>query len=148
MRVVLQRVNAARVSVDGAVRGEIGPGLLMLVGVGRGDTAARVEWCAQKAAAMRVFEDERGRMNRSLRDTGFAALAVPNFTLYGDCAHGHRPDFLAAAPPQTAQPLFERFVRALRDAGVDKTESGVFGAHMTIDMQADGPGTFWLVKEE
>lgn len=146
MRVVAQRVSFAKVTADGVPAGAIGAGLLLLVGVGRRDTPREAEWCAKKAAALRVFEDENGKMNRSLLQTGYEALAVSNFTLYGDCAAGTRPSFTEAAQAPDAEPLMEAFVLALRAQGVS-VQTGVFGSFMTIDMRADGPGTFLIEKE-
>lgn len=143
MRVVLQRVASAAVSVDDAVVGRIGPGLLALVGVGAGSTEADARWLAAKTADLRVFADDRGRMNRSVRDIGGAVLAVSQFTLYGDVAKGRRPSFVGAAAPQPAQQLYELYCSTLPVA----VERGQFGAHMRINVQADGPVTLLLERE-
>lgn len=147
MRLVFQRVRAAAVTVAGETVGAIGAGALLLVGVARGDTPADAVWLSEKAAGLRVFADEAGRMNRSLRDTGGAALAVSNFTLCGSAVHGRRPDFMAAASAEEALPLFETFVRALAAQGVP-TATGRFGADMTVTMTGDGPVTIWLDSAE
>ncbi len=140
MRVVVQRVTQAKVEVDGAVTGEIGAGLLVLLGVAKSDTAADAEFLAEKVAGLRVFSDEEGKMNRSVLEAGGAALAVSQFTLYGDCRKGRRPSFDLAAPAQQARALYEHFVAALRRAGV-RVETGIFQAHMAVSLVNDGPVT-------
>ncbi|MBQ9414862.1 MAG: D-tyrosyl-tRNA(Tyr) deacylase [Clostridia bacterium] len=147
MRIVFQRVCFARVTVDGAVVGEIGVGALLLCGVGDGDTPEDAALCAAKTAGLRVFEDEDDRMNLSLLDIGGEALVVSNFTLYGDCRKGRRPNFSASADPVTAKERYEAFAQALRDQGVSRVETGRFGADMQIEMQADGPVTIWIDSE-
>ncbi len=148
MRVVYQRVSAAAVTADGEPAGAIGPGALLLLGIRTGDGEQQADKLARKCAELRVFSDENGKMNLSLLDTGGGALVVSNFTLYGDCAHGRRPEFLQAARPGAAEPLVDYFIRRLQEAGVQQVESGVFGADMRIDMQADGPVTLVLDTEE
>lgn len=145
MRVVFQRVRAAAVTVADETVGRIGAGALLLVGVTHNDTEEDARWLAQKVAGLRVFSDgtPEDKMNRSLLDIGGAALAVSNFTLYGNAVHGRRPEFLAAARPEAAHPLFDRFVQLLREAGVP-TETGRFGADMTVTMEGDGPVTILL----
>jgi D-tyrosyl-tRNA(Tyr) deacylase len=140
MRAVVQRVTQARVEVDGAVTGEIGGGLLVLLGVGKSDTAADAEFLAEKLAGLRIFSDEAGKMNRSVLDAGGAILAVSQFTLYGDCRKGRRPGFDLAAPAEQARELYEHFVAAARRAGV-RVETGVFQAHMAVSLVNDGPVT-------
>lgn len=140
MRVVVQRVTYARVEVEGVVVGEIGPGLLVLLGVAKGDTAADAEFLAAKVVGLRIFSDDEGKMNRSVMDTGGLVLAVSQFTLYGDCRKGRRPSFDAAAPPEEAKALYEHFVGAVRAAGV-RTETGVFQADMKVSLLNDGPVT-------
>ena len=140
MRVVVQRVTQAKVEVNGAVTGEIGGGLLVLLGVAKPDSAADAEFLAEKVAGLRVFSDEEGKMNRSVLEAGGAVLAVSQFTLYGDCRKGRRPSFDLAAPAQQARALYEQFVAALRRAGV-RVETGIFQAHMTVSLVNDGPVT-------
>lgn len=140
MRAVVQRVTQAKVEVDGAVTGEIQGGLLVLLGVGRGDTPADADFVASKVVQLRIFSDEAGKMNRSLIDTGGALLAVSQFTLYGDTRKGRRPSFDGAAPPEIARELYERFVAAVLAAGV-RCETGVFQADMAVTLTNDGPVT-------
>lgn len=148
MRVVYQRVAKASVTADGTPCGDIGKGALLLIGVGQNDTPADAALLAKKAVELRVFEDENGRMNLSLADIGGEILAVSNFTLYGSCRRGRRPDFTSAGAPAAAKALYEVFLEELKALGVSKVESGVFGADMAIDMVADGPVTLWLDSEE
>ena len=143
MRAVIQRVSEARVKVEGAVLGEIGPGLLALLGIAKPDTAADAEFLAEKILNLRVFPDEAGKMNRSLLDTGGALLVVSQFTLYGDCSRGRRPSFDAAAPAEQARPLYEHFVEVARRSGV-RVETGVFQAHMEVSLVNDGPVTLMV----
>lgn len=143
MRVVLQRVTSAAVRVGDEVVGRIGVGLLALVGVGERSTEDDAVWLAGKTADVRVFSDERGRMQHSVRDIEGAVLAVSQFTLYGDVARGRRPSFTAAAPPTYAQQLYGRYCAALPVP----VEHGRFGAHMTISAEADGPVTLLLDRE-
>jgi len=143
MRAVVQRVSGAQVTVDGAVAGEIGRGLCVLLGVARGDGAAEVERLAGRVARFRVFPDEEGRFDRSLLDVRGAALVVSQFTLIADTAKGNRPSFSEAAPPAEAELLYERFCEALRDLGV-QVETGVFGALMKVELVNDGPVTIVL----
>lgn len=145
MKLVLQRVARAAVSVDGGVTGAIGRGLVVLVGVGRESTAADARWLAEKTVGLRVFADDEGRMNRSVRDVGGGVLAISQFTLYGDAAKGRRPSFISAADPSEGQRLYEEFCAAVRAAGVE-VGRGVFGAHMVIDFVADGPVTILLER--
>jgi D-tyrosyl-tRNA(Tyr) deacylase len=147
MRAVVQRVSRARVVVDGRVTGEIGPGLAVLVAVGRADEAATAASMAEKIANLRIFSDEQGKMNRSLLDTGGAILAVSQFTLYGDARGQRRPSFLQAAPPELGKALYEEFVRALAALGV-RVETGVFQTHMSVDLANDGPVTILLDSEK
>jgi len=128
------------VEVEGAVVGEIGPGLLVLIGVAKSDTAADAAALAEKVVQLRIFSDAEGKMNRSLLDTGGALLAVSQFTLYGDCRKGRRPSFDAAAGAEQARELYERFVEAARAAGA-RVETGVFQAHMAVSLVNDGPVT-------
>jgi len=143
MRVVVQRVLRAAVSVGGETISEIGPGICVLLGVGNGDTEEDSLWLADKLVNLRIFEDGEGRMNRSLLDVGGAALLVSQFTLYGDCRKGRRPSFVGAAAPEEGRRLYEHFVCRVRSFGVE-TGCGVFGAHMEIDLLGDGPVTLIL----
>jgi D-tyrosyl-tRNA(Tyr) deacylase len=140
MRAVVQRVTQAKVEVDGAVVGEIGPGLLVLLGVAKGDSDADADFLAKKIAGMRIFSDAAGKMNLSLTETSGALLAVSQFTLYGDCRKGRRPGFDLAAPAGLARSLYEHFVAAVRREGVP-VETGVFQAHMAVSLINDGPVT-------
>lgn len=146
MRALVQRVQEARVEIDGAVTGRIGAGLLVLLGVRTGDTAAEVEWLADKCLNLRVFEDEAEKFNRSLLDIRGDVLVVSQFTLYGDASRGRRPGFTDAAPPLVAIPLYEAFVVALRRSGL-KVETGRFGAKMEVYLQNHGPVTLMLERE-
>ena len=143
MRVVVQRVSRAFVRASGSTAGEIGPGLLVLLGVAEGDGDEEAARLAAKVARLRVFEDEAGRFDRSLLDTGGAALVVSQFTLIADTAKGNRPSFAAAAPPERAEPVYESFCAALRELGVP-VETGVFGARMAVELVNDGPVTIVL----
>ena len=145
MRVVLQRVRRGRVSVGGASVAEIGPGLVILIGVGRGDTAAEAVALAEKTSLLRIFEDSEGKMNRSLIDAGGEALVVSQFTLYADTAKGRRPSFLGAADPADAEPLVRRYADGLQQAGI-VTRLGLFGAHMLVEIENDGPVTIVLER--
>jgi D-tyrosyl-tRNA(Tyr) deacylase len=143
MRAVVQRVASARVTVDGEVRGSVGPGLCVLLGVAAADSAEDAERLAGKVARLRIFENEQGRFDRSLLDTGGAALVASQFTLIADTAKGNRPSFGHAAPPEQAEPLYEAFCTVLRELGVP-VETGVFGARMAVELVNDGPVTIVL----
>jgi D-tyrosyl-tRNA(Tyr) deacylase len=143
MRAVLQRVTRARVLVEGDIAGEIGPGLVVLLAVGREDNAATASFMAEKIVNLRIFGDEQGKMNRSLLDAGGAVLAVSQFTLYGDARGQRRPSFIQAAPPEQGKALYEEFVRALRGLGVT-VATGVFQTHMSVEIVNDGPVTILL----
>jgi D-tyrosyl-tRNA(Tyr) deacylase len=140
MRAVVQRVSRARVTVSEEVVGEIGPGLLILLGIARSDTPEQAEWLADKVLSLRIFEDEEGKMNRGLVEIRGEVLVVSQFTLYGDCRKGRRPSFVDAAPPELAIPLYERFIEAARAQGI-KTAMGRFGAMMDVELVNDGPVT-------
>jgi len=146
MKAVVQRVSRASVTVDGETVGAIGPGLMILLGVTHRDGEEQARWLANKVAGLRIYEDAEGKMNRSLLDEGGSALVVSQFTLYGDCRKGRRPSFTDAARPEVAEPLCERFIGLLREAGVGQVESGVFGAHMTVEIHNDGPVTLILER--
>jgi len=148
VRVLLQRVSNAAVRVDGEIVGGIGPGLLLLAGIGKEDDDASVRGMARKVAHLRVFADADGKMNRSLLETGGSALVVSQFTLYGDSRKGNRPSFVEAAHPERAEPLHRAFIEALRAEGVKRVECGIFGASMQVEMAGDGPVTLWLEGPE
>lgn len=143
MRAVIQRVERASVSVEGEIRGQIGEGFLVLIGVEEGDGDADFRYIAEKVPNLRVFEDEQGKMNRSLLDVGGEVLAVSQFTLLGDARGGRRPSFITAARPETADPMYERLVADWRARGI-RVETGVFGAHMKVSLVNDGPVTILL----
>ena len=143
MRAVVQRVSEARVRVDSEVVGEIRGGLLVFLGVGREDGEQDVDFLAEKISNLRIFPDEAQKMNRSLLDAGGAMLVVSQFTLHGDCRKGRRPAFIAAAPPEQAEPLYERFVSRVEKLGVP-VAAGRFGAMMEVELVNDGPVTLLL----
>jgi D-aminoacyl-tRNA deacylase len=143
MRAVVQRVSRAKVTVGGEVTGEIGSGLLVLLGVGQGDTRAEADYLAEKIVRLRIFEDADGKMNLSVMDAGGAALAVSQFTLYGDVRRGKRPSFDAAALPQQARELYEYFVEKIRAAGL-RCETGRFQEMMQVELVNEGPVTILL----
>ena len=140
MRAVLTRVKSASVTVDGSVIGQIGQGFLILLGVTHEDTEAQAVKLADKLMGLRIFEDENGKMNSSLEDVGGQVLVVSQFTLYGNCKKGRRPEFLAAARPEIAIPLYEKFIALCRDKGFS-VETGEFGAEMLVESVNDGPVT-------
>ena len=143
MKAVFQRVLSAGVTVDGQTVGEIGAGALILLGVEQDDTPDKADLMAQKIANLRVFTDASGKFNDSLLDIG-GALVVSNFTLCANCRHGRRPEFLSAARPAVAEPLYEQFAQCLRDAGVTQVATGRFGADMRVTMEGNGPVTILL----
>ena len=147
MRAVLQRVSHARVVVDGNVAGEIGPGLVVLIAIGRDDTESTAVFMADKILNLRIFNNEQGKMNHSVLDTGGAVLAVSQFTLYGDTRGQRRPSFMRAAPPEKGKTLYEEFLRALEKLGV-RVETGVFQAHMSVELANDGPVTILLDSDK
>ena len=147
MRAVVQRVSRARVTVKGSVAGEIAAGLVILLGVGRDDTSAVAVSTAEKVANLRIFEDEQGKMNRSLLGAGGSALVVSQFTLYGDARGQRRPSFVAAAPPEQAKKLYEEFSEALRTLGIT-VASGVFQAMMSVELINEGPVTILLDSDK
>jgi D-aminoacyl-tRNA deacylase len=146
MRAVIQRVSSASVTAAGATVGRIGPGLLVLLGIGRGDDQAAGRWLCDKILKLRVFEDADGRMNRTVAESGGAILVVSQFTLYGDIAKGNRPGFDRAAPPEAAEPLYRATVDYLRDASPVPVATGRFGAYMEVSLVNDGPVTFLLER--
>lgn len=143
MRLVLQRVKSGRVSVAGHAVAEIGTGFVILLGIGPNDGEAQARLLSEKIANLRVFEDEGGKMNRSLLDIGGQVLVVSQFTLYADTRKGRRPSFTDAALPDIASPLVDRFAELMRQQGVP-TQTGEFGAHMLVEIANDGPVTIWL----
>jgi D-tyrosyl-tRNA(Tyr) deacylase len=140
MRAVVQRVSHANVVIAGETVGEIGAGLLVLLGVTHDDTPAQAHWLAEKVAGLRIFNDANGKMNRDLAEIGGAMLIVSQFTLYGDCRKGKRPSFLDAAPPNTSSPLYENFINSVKALGIP-VATGRFGADMQIGLVNDGPVT-------
>jgi len=145
MRTLIQRVSRAAVTVDGRRVAEIGPGVVILVGIGPGDGEQQARYLAEKIANLRIFEDEAGKINRSLLEMGGAAIVVSQFTLYADTRKGRRPSFTDAAPPEIAGPLVERFAALLEEQGVP-TRTGEFGAHMLVEIANDGPVTIWMER--
>ena len=147
MRAVVQRVQQARVTVSGQTTGEIGPGLLVLLGVGENDTEAHADYLAEKITGLRIFEDDTGRMNRAVAEVGGAVLVVSQFTLFGDVRRGKRPSFDAAARPETARQLYAYFVEKLRAGGLH-CETGRFQEVMQVELVNDGPVTILLDSEK
>lgn len=147
MKAVVQRVKKAMVEVGDEITGKIGNGILVFLGVGDGDSIREVEWMADKISGLRIFEDEAGKMNLSLVDTGRSALVVSQFTLYGDCRKGRRPSFVSAAKPETANFLYEEFIRIFREKGIG-TETGRFQAMMDVSLVNDGPVTLIIESPE
>jgi len=143
MRAVVQRVSRAQVRVGGDPKGAVDRGMVVLLGVGRNDSAEAAAYLAEKVANLRIFEDEQGKMNRSLVETGGEALVISQFTLYGDARKGRRPGFDRAAPPEQAEPLYEQFVRELIARGI-RVSTGMFQAHMQVELVNDGPVTILL----
>lgn len=143
MKLVVQRVRQARVTVDGTEIASIGAGALVLCGVARGDTAADASFLARKTAQLRIFDDAAGKMNLSAREVSGRFLVVSQFTLYGDCAKGNRPSYIDAAPPDEGEQGYEAFVRELRGQGME-VQTGRFGAHMIVHLENDGPVTLLL----
>jgi len=145
MRVVAQRVSRASVRVDGTVVGEIGTGLMLLVGFTHDDTSREIDWMTGKLLGLRIFADDDGKMNRSVADVGGSILVVSQFTLYGDARKGRRPSFVDAAPPEVAIPLYQQFLVALAGGGVP-VAAGEFGADMKVELVNDGPVTLLLER--
>ena len=147
MRAVVQRVSRASVEVEGRTTGEIGAGLVVLLGVGANDADGVAAAFAEKIIHLRIFSDENGKMNRSLKDTGGAMLAVSQFTLYGDARGGRRPSFISAAPAEKGKAMYEEFVHAVELLGV-RVETGIFQAHMKVELVNDGPVTILLDSDK
>ncbi|MEM7345811.1 MAG: D-aminoacyl-tRNA deacylase [Chloroflexota bacterium] len=148
MRAILQRVQQGQVTVDGSVVGEAGTGYVILLGVTHNDGVAEMKKLAEKTVHLRVFEDEQGKMNRSALDVGAEMLVISQFTLFADAKKGRRPSFTRAAPPDIAEPLVAQFVDYLRQLGVPRVETGVFGADMLVQIHNDGPVTIILDTDE
>ncbi len=148
MKVILQRVSRASVTVDNAVVGAIGQGFLVLLGVAQGDDEKEAEVLANKVAGLRVFTDDNDKMNLSLADIGGEVLVISNFTLCADCSHGRRPSFINAARPETAEPLYRFFCQRLLQNGVKKVEQGIFGADMQVSLINDGPVTIEINSKD
>ncbi len=144
MRALLQRVSEASVVIGGERISEIGPGFLILLGIGDGDDGADIAWLCGKIARMRIFADEEGKMNRSILDTGGSVLVVSQFTLHASTKKGNRPSFLNAAPPELSEPLYGKFCEALSAELGKAVARGVFGADMQVSLTNDGPVTIWL----
>jgi D-aminoacyl-tRNA deacylase len=147
MRACVQRVSEAHVTVDGAETGRIDRGFVVLLGVGHGDAEAEVNWLAEKIVELRVFEDDAGKMNRSLAEVGGGMLVISQFTLYGDCRRGRRPSFTDAAPPELAERLYKSFVAAVKESGIE-VGTGRFREHMLVSLVNDGPVTLWMDTAE
>jgi D-tyrosyl-tRNA(Tyr) deacylase len=145
MRILIQRVSKASVTVEGQTISAIGKGLLILLGIGHGDSEEQVTFLAEKVANLRIFEDEQGKTNLSILDVKGEVIVVSQFTLYANMLKGRRPSFIEAALPDVAEPLVNRFVELLRGHGVP-TQTGKFGAHMEVEIHNDGPVTIWLEK--
>lgn len=145
MRVLVQRVRRGRVSVSNEAIAEIGPGVVLLVGVAPQDGDEQARYLAEKVANLRIFEDNQGKINRSILDTRGQAIVVSQFTLYADTRKGRRPSFTEAAPPEVARPLVDHFARLLAELGIP-TQTGEFGAHMLVEIDNDGPVTIWLER--
>ena len=148
MRIVLQRCLEASVTINGEVVGEVGPGLLLLLGIAPEDTQREVEWMCNKVSGLRIFEDADGKMNKSVLDVGGEILVVSQFTLYGNCRKGRRPSFVGAGHPSMAAPLVEQFCKVLRENGVSKVATGQFGADMKVGLVNDGPVTLIIDSPE
>ncbi|MFS0644202.1 D-aminoacyl-tRNA deacylase [Siminovitchia sp. 179-K 8D1 HS] len=146
MKIVLQRCKQGKVMIDGETAGRIGKGFVLLVGITHEDTEKEAEWLADKIVNLRIFEDEAGKMNRSLKDVAGAILSVSQFTLYADCSKGRRPSFVEAARPDWARELYDQFNEMLRNKGIH-VETGIFGAMMEVDLINDGPVTLILEKK-
>lgn len=147
MRAVIQRVRRASVTINGAVHGEIGRGMVVLLGIHGNDTLTDLQWLAEKVVNLRIFDDEQGKMNLSLADIDAAMLIISQFTLYGDCRKGRRPGFSSAAPPEIAEPLYRRFIEEIKNKHV-KVATGIFQAAMDVELVNEGPVTLLLDSEK
>ena len=148
MRLLIQRVNSASVTVNEATEAEIGEGLLVFVAAGEGDGREDFDYCVDKTLNLRIFADEEGQMDLSVKDVGGEILVVPQFTLYGDVTKGRRPSFFEAMDPGPAERMYDEFVETLEESGLRRVESGVFGAHMDVELVNDGPVTIWVDSSE
>ena len=146
MKIVVQRVSSSSVEVNGNITGSINQGLMLLVGIHESDTKETIEWCCNKIVNLRIFEDDEGKMNRSIADIDGGILLVPQFTLYGDASKGTRPSFINAATPKIAEPLFDQMVDLFREMYSGSVETGVFGAMMNVSLVNDGPVTILLER--
>lgn len=148
MKAILQRVSNARVDIENKTVGQIEKGFLILLGVENGDEQRDAEVLAAKISGLRIFTDENDKMNLSLTDVGGGVLVISNFTLCADCSHGRRPSFIAAARPETAEPLYEYFCKKMHDNGISRVEKGVFGADMQVSLTNDGPVTIEINSKD
>ena len=146
MKIVVQRASSSSVEVDGSITGAINRGLMLLVGIHESDTKDTIDWCCNKIVSLRIFEDEEGKMNRSLTDINGGLLLVPQFTLYGDASKGTRPSFINAAPPDIAEPLFDLMFDRFNEIYSGPVQKGVFGAMMNVSLVNDGPVTILLER--
>jgi D-tyrosyl-tRNA(Tyr) deacylase len=147
MRAVIQRVSRSSVKVDGIIQGEISQGMLVLLGIRGGDTNIDLQWLAEKIVHLRIFEDQQGKMNKSLADIDGEMLIISQFTLYGDCRKGRRPGFSSAAPPEIAEPLYQQFIEEVKNRQV-RVATGIFQATMEVELINDGPVTLMLDTEK
>lgn len=147
MRAVIQRVSRASVKIDGAIHGEISHGMLVLLGIRGTDTVSNLQWLAEKVAHLRIFEDQQGKMNKSLADIDGEMLIISQFTLYGDCRKGRRPGFSSAAAPEIAEPLYRRFIEEVKNRQI-RVSTGIFQANMEVELVNDGPVTLVLDSEK
>lgn len=147
MRSVVQRVSEASVTIDDKIAGQIGRGLVVLLGIKQGDTEKDASWLAEKIVNLRIFEDDKGKMNLSLADIGGEMLIISQFTLFGDCRKGRRPGFSSAAPPELAEPLYRQFIEKVNNLEI-KTATGIFQAEMAVQLTNDGPVTMLLDSEK
>jgi len=146
MKIVVQRVSSSSVEVEGSITGSVSRGVMLLVGIHESDTKETIDWCCNKVVTLRIFEDDEGKMNRSVADIGGGILVVPQFTLYGDASKGTRPSYISAAPPDIAEPLFDSMVNRFKETFDGPVETGVFGAMMKISLVNDGPVTILLER--
>ena len=147
MRAVIQRVNRASVKIDNIIHGEIAHGMLVLLGISKSDEKTDLQWLAEKTVNLRIFEDQQGKMNRSLADIDGEMLIISQFTLYGDCRKGRRPGFSSAAPPEIAEPLYQQFIEEVKNRQV-RVATGIFQATMEVELINDGPVTLMLDTEK